>query len=202
MRELRIAHDAVMVGAGTVRVDDPQLTVRPAHHRLRPYVRVVVCETAAVAPSRRIFESVDGYASTIVIAPAAARSSAGFGNGFAALENSGGARLAFVGAERERRLDLADAMEHLRGLGVGSVLCEGGPTLAGRLIEEGLVDRVYWAVAPVFLRGEGAVPVLAGTGAAMLDRERALRPRRASRKRRHDFGNVRCLAASSATAVW
>ena len=48
VRDLRIAHDAVMVGAGTVRVDDPQLTVRPPHDRLRPYVRVVVCETDSV----------------------------------------------------------------------------------------------------------------------------------------------------------
>ena len=57
VRDLRIAHDAVMVGAGTVRVDDPQLTVRPPHDRLRPYVRVVVCETDSVPPESRVFAS-------------------------------------------------------------------------------------------------------------------------------------------------
>ncbi|MBV8151760.1 MAG: bifunctional diaminohydroxyphosphoribosylaminopyrimidine deaminase/5-amino-6-(5-phosphoribosylamino)uracil reductase RibD, partial [Candidatus Eremiobacteraeota bacterium] len=50
VRELRIAHDAVMVGAGTVRIDDPQLTVRPIHARRRPYARVIVCEDDAIAP--------------------------------------------------------------------------------------------------------------------------------------------------------
>ena len=48
VRELRIAYDAVMVGAGTVRIDDPLLTVRPPHDRLRPYIRVIVCGREAI----------------------------------------------------------------------------------------------------------------------------------------------------------
>ncbi|HTU81557.1 MAG TPA: bifunctional diaminohydroxyphosphoribosylaminopyrimidine deaminase/5-amino-6-(5-phosphoribosylamino)uracil reductase RibD, partial [Candidatus Acidoferrales bacterium] len=87
VRELRAAYDAVMVGAGTVRVDDPQLTVRPAHHRERPYVRVVLCETGAVDPNRRVFAAVPGYADTIVLAPAGARTR------FAVLERTPGARV-------------------------------------------------------------------------------------------------------------
>jgi diaminohydroxyphosphoribosylaminopyrimidine deaminase/5-amino-6-(5-phosphoribosylamino)uracil reductase len=53
-------------------------------------------------------------------------------------------------------------MRALYAHGIYSVLCEGGPTLAARSIAAKLVDRFYWAIAPVFLRGETAVPVLAG----------------------------------------
>ena len=53
--DLRAEHDAVMVGAGTVRVDDPLLTIRPHRTRVKPYARVVVCETAPVPLDSKVF---------------------------------------------------------------------------------------------------------------------------------------------------
>ena len=160
VRDLRIAYDAVMVGAGTVRVDDPQLTVRPAHHRLRPFVRIVACETETIPASSRILAPVEEYAQTIVLAPAGLRGE---------LENLRGiADVRFAGDSSSKRLDLAAAMETLRAAGIRSVLCEGGPTLAGRLIAAGLVDRFYWAIAPVLRTGERSVPVLAGVDFAVV----------------------------------
>ncbi len=171
VRDLRIAYDAVMVGAGTVRVDDPQLTVRPSHDRLRPYVRVVACETETIPASSCVLAAVDGYAPTIVLAPAGLRRR---------FENiSGAADLKFVGSPESTRLDLRSAMETLREAGVYSVLCEGGPTLGARLIADGLVERFYWAIAPRLIRSETAVPVLAGVDFATmhprLQFDRALR---------------------------
>lgn len=158
VRDLRIAHDAVVVGAGTVRVDDPQLTVRPAHHRARPYVRVVLCETEGVSARSRVFGIEEGYAKSIVLAP----------GGLARRldELRGVADVIGVGPAESLRLDLREAFGALRAHGIYSVLCEGGPTLAARLIASNQVDRFYWAVAPLFLRGESAVPVLAGADLA------------------------------------
>jgi diaminohydroxyphosphoribosylaminopyrimidine deaminase/5-amino-6-(5-phosphoribosylamino)uracil reductase len=153
VRDLRIAHDAVMVGAGTVRVDDPQLTVRPAHHRLRPYVRVVVCQTEGVSARSRIFATEEGYAKSVVLAPS------GLANRLDELRSV--ADVIGVGPPENLGLDLPQALEALRAHGIYSVLCEGGPTLAARLIATGQVDRFYWAVAPLFLATQGAVPVLA-----------------------------------------
>ncbi len=159
VRELRASYDAVLVGAGTVRSDDPQLTVRPPRTRLRPYVRVVACEDAPIPADRRVLRSPDAlegvtYARTIVLAPAGARAA------FAELEAV--AEVAYIGAPDARELDLAAALRELRARGIASLLCEGGPTLAARLLAQRLVDRVDWLIAPVLLANDAAVPALRG----------------------------------------
>lgn len=140
-RELRAAHDAVMVGAGTVRIDDPLLTVRPPRRRLRPYVRVVVAGKQPLPPASRILADAPDYEPTIVLSP----------------DDSGA-------------LDLEAAMRDLYGRGIRSILCEGGPMLATALIERDLVDRFYWAIAPVLLGPQG-VPALARGSTATHGRE-------------------------------
>jgi diaminohydroxyphosphoribosylaminopyrimidine deaminase/5-amino-6-(5-phosphoribosylamino)uracil reductase len=138
--DLRAAHDAVMVGAGTVRADDPLLTLRPHRTRVKPYFRVVVTGATPLASSHRVLaEPSDAppgaYRPTIVLAPE-------------------------PGA---REVDLRAALIALRAGGIETVLCEGGPTLAGKLLAARLVERIVWFVAPVFLHTPEAVPVLAGT---------------------------------------
>ena len=152
VRELRTAHDGVVVGAGTIRVDNPQLTVRPPHHRLRDYVRIVACETDAVDSRSAVFQPHDGYARTIVLAPAGAKEK------FERLAPV--ADLLYVGDDSQTQLDIPQAFRDLRSHGLTSVVCEGGPTMAGHLFSHGLVDRFVWLVAPRLLRTPTAVPVL------------------------------------------
>ena len=154
VRELRTAFDAVMVGAGTVRVDDPLLTVRPAHDRARPYVRIVVCDREPVAAKSRVFESVEGYARTIVLVPRSRL------DRFETLRAV--ADIAAVDSSSDGRLDLTAAMRALRERGVMSVLCEGGPQLGASLIAARMVDRIYWAIAARLLGSPSAVPALSG----------------------------------------
>ncbi|MGH7707761.1 MAG: bifunctional diaminohydroxyphosphoribosylaminopyrimidine deaminase/5-amino-6-(5-phosphoribosylamino)uracil reductase RibD [Vulcanimicrobiaceae bacterium] len=164
VRELRFDHDAVLVGAGTVRTDDPQLTLRPPRARRRPFVRVVACETAPVSPESRIFVRPEGaegelYRATIVLAPAGLRAR------FVALERV--AEILYAGSEQSQQLDLHAALVALKAAGVASVLCEGGPTLAAGLLSARLVDRVHWLLAPRLLANARAVAALARLDAAM-----------------------------------
>ncbi len=159
VRDLRYDYDAVMVGAGTIRVDDAQLTVRPHRTRRKAYVRVVVCETDPVADTSRIFVAPPdappgAYAPTVVLAPGAARAR------FARLERI--ADVVYVGDDHASTLDLRAALHALREHGITTVLCEGGPTLAGRLLEGRLVQRATWFIAPRFLQAADSVGVLAG----------------------------------------
>jgi riboflavin biosynthesis pyrimidine reductase len=115
-----------------------------------------------------VFAPLPGYARTIVLAPAGAAAR------FASLETV--ADVVYVGGTTDVQLDLPRAFEALRERGIASMLCEGGPTLAGRLLAAGLVRRVDWLVAPSLLAGPTAVPVLtSGPGETTLTFERVER---------------------------
>ena len=134
--ELRAASDAVMVGAGTLRDDDPALTVRLDGYTGRQPRPVIVAggraipTDAALLRRRPIVFVEDGEAVVpdgceVVVVPA------------------------------PDGVDLAAGIKHLGALGVVDLLVEGGPTLAASLIRGGLVDRIV-----VYLGGKLAV----GTG--------------------------------------
>ncbi|GAC1309927.1 MAG: hypothetical protein NVSMB21_17120 [Vulcanimicrobiaceae bacterium] len=158
VRELRVAHDAVLVGARTVRIDDPQLSIRPSHGRRKPYLRIVACERDPVPSDRAVFAPLPHYDPTIVLAPGGARER------FFPLEAV--ADVVYVGDEAAERLDLRLALETLRARGIATIVCEGGPTLAGRLLEARLIDRIDWLVAPALLGEAGAVAALSMGGRA------------------------------------
>jgi len=139
VRDLRIAYEAVMVGAGTIRVDNAQLTVRPPHPRHVPYRRIIVCGNGPLSSDASVFQTGLLYERTIVLAPTSRRTS------FEALQDV--AEVIFV--EGNSSLDLREAMHMLRTRGIQSILCEGGPGLARSLLKCGLVDRFYWLIAPI-----------------------------------------------------
>jgi diaminohydroxyphosphoribosylaminopyrimidine deaminase / 5-amino-6-(5-phosphoribosylamino)uracil reductase len=70
-----------------------------------------------------------------------------------------GVEVVVVKGDDRGRTDLGSALRSLRVRGIGSVLVEGGPTLAGALLGEHLVDRLVLHLAPVLLGSEG-VPVV------------------------------------------
>ncbi|NLX24481.1 MAG: bifunctional diaminohydroxyphosphoribosylaminopyrimidine deaminase/5-amino-6-(5-phosphoribosylamino)uracil reductase RibD [Lentisphaerae bacterium] len=129
VQEMRRRADAIMVGAGTVRADDPSLLPRPAEGR-KPW-RVVMGDNVP-----RTCKLLTDEASEQTL----------FYNG-----------------------NLAAALRDLaENHDVMHVLCEGGGTLAGRLVEEGLVDEFAFFVAPKLMGADG-LPNFAKTGGLMAD---------------------------------
>jgi len=144
---LRAGFDAIAVAAGTVLADDPGLTVRGTVVPARPPLRVIFDRRGEVPLSAAVVRTAQEVPSLIVLgrgAPAESR-----------------AALQAAGAEVAEADEPADALKVLDHRGVTSVLVEGGGVLAGRLLREGLVDRLYLIVAPVWLGGDG-VPGFAG----------------------------------------
>jgi len=135
LHRLRALNSAIVVGAGTIERDDPQLTVR--HVPGENPVRVVLDPSARLDASRRVFT--DGAAPTLVV----------HGDGVDA-PPPGLAEVVRVPVE-DGRLDLARLFERLRERGLASVFVEGGGSTVSRFLEAGLLDRLHVAIAPIVL---------------------------------------------------
>jgi len=132
-------HDAVVVGAGTIVADDPQLTTR-----LVPGpspVRVILDPQRRSSPASRVFS--DDAATTLLIAAAEAGGP----------PQHGRARVLFVPADNGS-FDLGQVVQRLAALGLHRLFVEGGGTTVSRFFDAGLLDRLQIAVAPV-LTGRG-----------------------------------------------
>ena len=136
---LRALCDAVVVGAGTVRADDPQLTTR---HCAGPSpVRVVIDTERRLAGDRRVFA---GDPPTLLFC-AADRDGAA---------RTGDAEVLCVPRSPAGGLDLAAVVAMLAARGLRRLLVEGGGITVSRFLAAGLFDRLHVTVAPLLL-GDG-----------------------------------------------
>ncbi|MEV0848753.1 bifunctional diaminohydroxyphosphoribosylaminopyrimidine deaminase/5-amino-6-(5-phosphoribosylamino)uracil reductase RibD [Streptomyces sp. NPDC049954] len=147
VHRLRAEADAVLVGSGTARADDPHLAVRGVEGARQPLRVVLDTEGTAVRPGARVL---DGAAPTLI---AVAEDAPDPGTGAELL------RLPRAG---HGGLDLSALLAALHAREVRGVLVEGGAGLAGALVAAGLLDRVVGYLAPALL---GAGPAaLEGAG--------------------------------------
>ena len=144
--ELRSGCDAILVGAATVRNDDPRLLVRSELRRRRRVadglpvtpVKVTVTAVGDLEPTSRFFTR--GDCPKLVYCPSATAGTARARLGAAASVVAMGARVAMC----ELGADL-----HARG--VRRLMVEGGGTVHTQFLTEGLADELQLVVAPFFV---------------------------------------------------
>ncbi len=151
VHRLRAGFDAILVGAGTVRTDDPLLTVRgTVTPRITP-VRIVVDPTASLSSTAAFFNPATAAPVLVFVTE---RAPAGR---LEALREAG-ADVVTVG-EGVGGCSLPEVLRVCRARGLGSILCEGGPRLAQSLVNAKFVQRLYLVTSPRTVGSQG-VPML------------------------------------------
>lgn len=153
--ELRHRYDAIMVGGRTVCIDDPLLTDRSGRKRRRPLVRVVIEQYLRMSLESQLAQTTD--AAPVLI----------FAHGDSDPETVSAlqARGVEVINQTESTLNFSSMLEELGRRSIQSVLLEGGPSLAGLLLDAGLVNKITFFVAPMIIGGQDAPSAIGGNGA-------------------------------------
>ncbi len=144
---LRANHDAVMLGAGTARADDPDLTVRGIGADRQP-VRIVASRHLRLAHDSRLFRTAADPQVWIVCEMSAIDTAE------AKAWTEAGARLISVPSTASQ-LSPVDTLQGLGDAGLTRVLCEGGGMLAASLLGAGLVDELIVFAAGKMIGAEG-----------------------------------------------
>jgi 2,5-diamino-6-(ribosylamino)-4(3H)-pyrimidinone 5'-phosphate reductase len=152
VHKLRKEMDAIMVGINTLLADDPRLTVHKIESKKEDNpVRIVLDSKARTPLDFRILNS---DAPTIIATTENCNSEK-----IEALEKK--ATVLKCGKDR---VNLKLLMKELSGMGIKTLMLEGGSTLNYSMFENGLVDEVRVCVAPMIVGGEHAKTLVDGEG--------------------------------------
>ncbi len=141
LHRLRALCDAVIVGAGTVAADDPQLTTR--HVSGDNAVRVVFDPTRRLGSTFKVFS--DGEAATLYVC---GRSLVEPG------ETHVGAAPIVAFDDTRPEQDVGHVLELLRARGCTRIFVEGGGVTVSAFLEANLLDRLHMTIAPLLI-GDG-----------------------------------------------
>jgi diaminohydroxyphosphoribosylaminopyrimidine deaminase/5-amino-6-(5-phosphoribosylamino)uracil reductase len=155
--ELRHEYDAILVGANTALVDNPNLTDRSGKLRRRPLARIIL-DNSLRLPTDHTLVTTAGETPTLVftsnIDPIDTYPLTDLGVEVIPVE--GGPR------------NLREVMKELCRREIQSVLVEGGTEVAGAFIDARLVDKITLMVAPLVIGGHEAPVAVGGAGAKTL----------------------------------
>lgn len=152
VHELRNVVDAVMVGASTVIIDDPQLTVRlKSSKQYRDPLRIILDSSLKSKTSSKVYDKKAGVETYVMHTD------------LAKIEkvqefSDSGIKLIKVESENNR-VQLVQTLKLISDVGVTSVLVECGPELLKSFLVDQLFDEIWWFVSPKIFGKKGVKSV-------------------------------------------
>jgi len=159
VHRLRARMDAIVVGSGTVLIDDPLLTARGVTLRRRA-TRVVMDGRIRIPEQCQLIDTVQEAPVWLISSPEASASRK------AHRLRRKGVEVIAVRTSRGRP-SLSEALRILAKRDCTNVLVEGGPALTGAFLSAGLVDEAMIFLAPMIV-GDSAAPALTGHRSTVL----------------------------------
>lgn len=158
VHELRHEHDAILVGANTAMVDNPNLTDRSGKKRRRPLVRVVLDNSLRIPKEHKLVSTANETPTIVFTSNVDPVDTTPLTDaGVEIIPVSGGPR------------NLGEVLQELYRRQIQSVLVEGGSEVAGAFLNAKLVDKVTLIVAPIIIGGKDAPVAVGGKGVSCLN---------------------------------
>ncbi len=154
VHQLRHEHDAILVGANTVVVDDPSLTDRSGRPRRKPLVRIILDGRLSTPVSAKVVTTARDTPTIIVTASRDAEK--------ISVLTTKGVDVSVVDDTR----DLVAVLTALGDSKIQSVLVEGGSRVAGAFCDARLVDKVTFIYSPLLIGGSSAPVAIGASGAS------------------------------------
>lgn len=158
VHELRNQVDGVVVGIGTVRKDNPQLTVRLPSGNIKDPWRIIIDPRLRISPEARVLEQ----PGKVLIAA----SEKGAVKKRQLLERQGAEVM--VLPEQDGRLSILELLTRLGQKEITSLLVEGGAEVYGSFFQEKQVNKLVLFIAPLLIGGKQAKGMIGGIGAGLI----------------------------------
>jgi diaminohydroxyphosphoribosylaminopyrimidine deaminase/5-amino-6-(5-phosphoribosylamino)uracil reductase len=168
VHNLRDRVDAILIGSGTARIDNPLLTVRLAPEQ-RMYqrlprqgpLRVVLASRGRLPSHLKLLQPDDTTKTCVIVGKHSDRAP------YLSLQERG-VDVIQVAVDAQGRVDLHSALDALKQQGIVHVLLEGGAHLLGSAFDQSLIDSVEVFIAPKLVGGSCAPSPIQGRGLASM----------------------------------
>jgi diaminohydroxyphosphoribosylaminopyrimidine deaminase/5-amino-6-(5-phosphoribosylamino)uracil reductase len=160
VHRLRHAMDGILVGVGTVKMDNPSLTTRIKEGNGLDPVRIILDTHLSIPLDTKVLLQESDADTLIVTAESAPESQK-------EAARQAGARV-ITCPLKDECIDLQTLMYKFGGMGLTSILIEGGSRVIASALKAGIVDKILFFYAPKILGGDDGIPICRGPGPELM----------------------------------